>query len=543
MNRRRGADLGARLDSLQAALELGRGRCDPALLAPGAALVANASSRRHLAADRTVVALAGGTGSGKSTLFNALAGAQLAPTGVRRPTTSRARAVVWPAGADERGDESVDDSADLLDWLDVRDRHRSTESGLDGLVLLDLPDFDSTQAAHRLEADRLTEVVDLLVWVLDPQKYADAAIHERYLRPLGTHGDVMLVALNQIDRLDAAVVGSCLQHLRRLLAEDGLPDVPIIATSAARGDGLADLRHLLAERARGRQAATQRLQADLDRVVADLAVACAPSGSTSPRQLSRRPSGAEDDRLSHALGEAAGVRAVADAAGRSYRQRAIGQVGWPPTRWLTRLRPNPLRRLHLSGSQSGPATAAAARPSGVAQAQVSNALRELVAERTAAVPTAWRRSAAALVETRQDALPAELDTAVRSADLSQSDKPRWWSAARAAHLVLFGVAVAGAVWLAALAALSYLRLPDPVPHIGAAPVPTVLLLGGLLAGLLLALVCRPFVRIGARRRATRARRSLDAAVDEVARRAVLAPLAAELKVAADFCAALQAAQR
>ena len=51
-------------------------------------------------------------------------------------------------------------------------------------MLLDLPDHDSTVAAHRLEVDRLVALVDVLVWVLDPQKYADAAIHERYLRPL-----------------------------------------------------------------------------------------------------------------------------------------------------------------------------------------------------------------------------------------------------------------------------------------------------------------------------------------------------------------------
>ena len=46
---------------------------------------------------------------------------------------------------------------------------------LDGLVLLDLPDHDSTEVAHHLEVDRLVQLADLLVWVLDPQKYADAA--------------------------------------------------------------------------------------------------------------------------------------------------------------------------------------------------------------------------------------------------------------------------------------------------------------------------------------------------------------------------------
>ena len=72
---------------------------------------------------------------------------------------------------------------------------------LDGLVLLDLPDHDSTEVEHHLEVDRLVELADLLVWVLDPQKYADAAIHERYLRRWPAHEAVTLVVLNQIDTL------------------------------------------------------------------------------------------------------------------------------------------------------------------------------------------------------------------------------------------------------------------------------------------------------------------------------------------------------
>ena len=77
--------------------------------------------------------------------------------------------------------------------------------------------------AHRLEVDRLVALVDVLVWVLDPQKYADAAIHDRYLRPLARHGDVMVVVLNQVDRLAAGRTSRTpLADVRRLLAADGL---------------------------------------------------------------------------------------------------------------------------------------------------------------------------------------------------------------------------------------------------------------------------------------------------------------------------------
>src|SRR5439155_690280 len=92
----------------------------------------------------------------------------------------------------------------------------------------------------RLEVDRLVELVDLLVWVLDPQKYADAAVHDRYLRPLAEYAGVMLVVLNQVDRLDEAGRAACLADLRALLSSEGLAEVPVLATSATTGDGLPD---------------------------------------------------------------------------------------------------------------------------------------------------------------------------------------------------------------------------------------------------------------------------------------------------------------
>ena len=83
-----------------------------------------------------------------------------------------------------------DPASALLDWLAVGARHHvdaRTEPeglGLDGLVLLDLPDFDSRQVEHRVEADRVLGLVDVFVWVTDPQKYADARLHRDYLTAL-----------------------------------------------------------------------------------------------------------------------------------------------------------------------------------------------------------------------------------------------------------------------------------------------------------------------------------------------------------------------
>src|SRR3954447_992694 len=169
-----GQGLPARLDALDRMIELGSDRIDQSLLDDTTVLLGRAGERLRLSGEHTVVTLAGGTGSGKSSLFNAICGLELSPTGMRRPMTSQAHACVW----------GLDGAGPLLDWLDVAKRHRyarasaldleRADATLQGLVLIDLPDHDSIQAVHRAEVDRFVTIADLLVWVVDPQKYADA---------------------------------------------------------------------------------------------------------------------------------------------------------------------------------------------------------------------------------------------------------------------------------------------------------------------------------------------------------------------------------
>ncbi|HRC07718.1 MAG TPA: 50S ribosome-binding GTPase, partial [Miltoncostaeales bacterium] len=180
-----------RIATLSQVNELGEGLVSEQTLERSRALVDRSSVRLEHGTSHTVVALAGATGSGKSSLFNAIAGAQIARSGVRRPTTSTAEAVTF-------GGESADG---LLDWLQVPSRHIHPDPAMEGLVLLDLPDHDSFAESHRAEVDRLVEVVDIFCWVVDPQKYADAALHDGYLKRFGGHGTVTLVVFNQMDRI------------------------------------------------------------------------------------------------------------------------------------------------------------------------------------------------------------------------------------------------------------------------------------------------------------------------------------------------------
>src|SRR5439155_232564 len=83
----------------------------------------------------------------------------------------------------------------------------------------------SLATEHRAEVDRLLGLVDLVVWVTDPQKYADQVLHDRYLRAFKQHGDITVAVLNQADRLSPNDVIRCVDDLAGLLATDGLAEV------------------------------------------------------------------------------------------------------------------------------------------------------------------------------------------------------------------------------------------------------------------------------------------------------------------------------
>ena len=267
--------LPARLTSLQELTKIGSARTgsegfSQELLTEAEALLRRSGERMRMSASHTVVALAGGTGSGKSSLFNALAGANFSPAGVTRPTTKHSHACVW----------GMEGAAPLLDWLGVQRRHRYArasaldegEASLTGMLLLDLPDHDSVVTGSAALVDRLVKMADMLVWVLDPLKYADASVHRRYLVPLAGHAAVTTVVLNQVDTLSPDQADDCRSDLRRLLDAEGLTETHVLVTSATTGAGLDELRRVLASAVAVRQAASERITADIDALLERFAV-------------------------------------------------------------------------------------------------------------------------------------------------------------------------------------------------------------------------------------------------------------------------------
>lgn len=528
--------LAAKAQSLEAALDAGGDELDRRQTMAGAEIVAKVQARTALRGGHTVVALAGATGSGKSSLFNTIVGAEVSTVGAKRPTTSKPTAAVW-------GTESA---TELLDWLTVGRRHRveppSSETSddrpgsLEGLVLLDLPDFDSRILEHRREADMILALVDVFVWVTDPQKYADALLHDDYLAALSTHDAVTVVVLNQSDRLTPDGVRQVTQDLVRLGERDGIKGLQVIATSARTGAGVDDLRLRLATAVAGQEAARQRLAADITAVAGRLR-----AGVADTEPALGDPAEAE---LVDALSRAAGIPIVVNAVERDYRQEAWARTGWPFTRWARALRPDPLKRLRLGKDEKDSRDAGTQLLPGVSAAEVRSALGrsslppptpaarsavELATRRVGeragqGLPIPWAEAAADAATPPGPELADKLDQAIINTPLRARD-PLWWTVFGYAQWLFAAATVVGLVWLLVLGVVGWLRLPEiETPRLGPLPYPFLLLAGGLLFGVLLAAVARALARVGARRRAELIQRRLRESVSRVASEHIVAPV-------------------
>ncbi|WP_329068156.1 GTPase [Streptomyces sp. NBC_01429] len=505
-----GGALRRRLDALGELVGLSRTRVEGAVLAEAGRVLDEASARQRLSSRHTVVAIAGATGSGKSTLFNALAGVPISETGLRRPTTSAPIACMWSDGA-----------AGLLDRLAIpgRLRRRPLAGGdgdeeLHGLVLVDLPDHDSAMVRHREQVDRVLALVDAVIWVVDPEKYADAALHERYLRPLAGHAEVTFVVLNQVDRLPGDAADQVLDDLRRLLDEDGMalgehgePGATVLALSALTGQGVGELRELLGHFVQDRSAAARRLSADVDGAALRLRSAYVAEGRAGLGERAR-------EQFADRLAWAVGAVAAGEAAEREWRRNAGRACGTP---WLR------LWRWYESKRTPGcepPQAPAVVEEEVTARQRVEQAVRTVVEEASAGLPAPWAHAVREAAVRGAEGLPEALDDlAVTAGPSGRPPRPAWWPAAVLAQAAMTVLQFFGALWL--VGQIAGVLEPGLLP-------PVFVMLAGIIGGPFVEWACGAAAKGPARRYGQDAERRLREAAAGCGRARVLDPISAEL---------------
>jgi GTP-binding protein EngB required for normal cell division len=490
-----------------------------------------ASQRLGIVPDTYVMALVGGTGVGKSTLLNALAGSRVSEAGARRPTT--ARPVAWVPSA--RGGRLAA-LRPLLDRLDVGTIVEHDGERLGDVVILDLPDIDSLEPGHRAAVEAALPKVDVVAWVTDPEKYADAVFHDSFVRDWMGRLDRQIVVLNKVDRLDDEAARSVAADLAALLRRElpALARTPpeVIATRATEGAaGVEELERWLREAADAKSIVAARIVAGIGAAVGALAGEAGVSttggrdggpgrnGAPLIRDADRRVAidGAVDEVLR--VVDLRGAERQAVAATRAQaRRRGTGPIGLLTTAIYratgrARASANPTAYLNTWRSRGG-----LTRAGEVVRATVTAAMPT--------VPPALRASYAAAsrpgdLETR---IAASVDRVIARQPPLEPPSSRLWpflGLLQTANTLLLVFAAAWTViWIIARPQVASYDLPI----LGPMPAPLVLLAVGVIAGYILARLLARHAGLLGRRGARRISGAIEKAVRETVAADAFAPI-------------------
>jgi hypothetical protein len=536
-------DLGRCLEGLERVAEA----AERLGLDAGAVRATLAAARTRLGFPGTafVLALAGGTGAGKSSLLNALAGEEVSPAGATRPVTDEP--VAWvPADA-------AAELRPLLGWVGVERVVSHDDARFGELCLLDLPDYDSVEPRHRATVDQLLPKVDAVCWVLDPEKYGDRVLHEDYLRPLAHHADRAVFVVNRRDVIGGPEqVAALTADLRRRLAADGIDGRPVFVVAADppeadRSSGappwgspdpsvhgeLEQLRAWLSERMQAKAVVAERVAADCAAAGAELARQAGLDGPAAARPLV-----GEDARRAAGERAVAAARSAVDVEGvrRACQRRTMAEARAAGAGPLGRLLALVARA--RGGGERGPASARSIDPVAYARgwrgrstlSRTVNPVHDLLRRAAVAAPPALRAKVMALAtpDRLEERLTGAIDGAVARASVDHARPPRsgLWPLIGVLQAVTALAVAAGLLWYLTLylAGRAQADLPD-LPTWRGVPVPLLLLLGGVVAGWLLARLLAASARRAGRHWADRLTGGLDRAVAREVEATITEPLA------------------
>jgi GTP-binding protein EngB required for normal cell division len=469
--------------------------------------------------DAYVLALVGGTGVGKSSLLNALAGGVVSPASVRRPTT--AEPIAWVPRTEREA------LSPLLDWLGVVEIREHEEVGLGPVAILDLPDVDSVATEHRAQVEALLPRVDAVAWVTDPEKYADAVLHDDFLRSWLPRVARQVVVVNKADRVTVQDAGRIVRDLEtdlgREIGSRRPSDVAVLLSSTTQEGGMDDLRAWLSAGVEAKAVVRARIAATLLAGSRDLAGA---AGIDPPQPATP---------FLDEAGRADAIRSATTAVLRAIDLDGLQAQAVAATRAGARSRgAGPLGRLTSFVYRTSGRETAVADPNRFllrwrdrgAIGPAVEAIREALSGSIRSATPAVRPALAGAVEPTdvRRGLERALDRAIGSIGSLEPPASRWWSVIG----LLQTLATAGLVLSAAWVVVWILARPVTgsveLPILGPVPSPFVSLVTFVVAGYLLARLLGAHARWVGSRWAGRVRGRVAGAVEAEIRDHALEPL-------------------
>jgi GTPase SAR1 family protein len=180
----------------------------------------------HNGARPLIVAFMGGTGVGKSSLLNRLAGKAVARTGIERPTSKEVTLY-------HHQSITVNNLPEKLPLDRIKIAQHDDESKKD-IIWIDMPDFDSTEQSNKYLVLEWLPHIDVLIYVVSPERYRDEKAWRLLLSEGGRHA--WLFVLNQWDRGQSEQF----EDFKQQLSKAGFVEPIIFKTICADGNSQPD---------------------------------------------------------------------------------------------------------------------------------------------------------------------------------------------------------------------------------------------------------------------------------------------------------------
>ena len=184
-----------------------------------------ATSQRPL-----LVAFFGGTGVGKSSLLNRLAGESIAQVGVVRPTSHHVTLYLHESYRGSLHEQALPtEQTQIVYHADAAKKY---------FAWLDMPDIDSTEQSNRAVVESWLPVIDWLIYVVTPDRYHDD-LGWQFVQARG-HQHAWMFVMNHWDEGEPEQW----EDFRKRLVEQGFTDPVVLRTSCASDLSDDDFREL-----------------------------------------------------------------------------------------------------------------------------------------------------------------------------------------------------------------------------------------------------------------------------------------------------------
>lgn len=456
---------------------------------------------REVFLDWTLVVLVGSSGTGKSSLLNCLTGKRTTPVGNIRPTTTEIRGFT-------KDPEGARDFGDYLGIPLVSPVPDTTEPHLpDNLVVVEAPDRrlltdDCPDLVGTVE--NLLDAADLIVWVTEPQKYADVDFLQDLQRWADSHSS--LVVLTHTDMLATDALEEVKTDLQRIITTRGL-ELRLLTTSIYQDASLSEFRQTVQMASAPPESDYRAMQTKLRKIAKRI---------NSEAQLGREidsPAARLETEFCDAITQACGKANVEQQLHHDYLSGSRPLVVPAPVTWLAGLKPNHQKTSftpHLAGVL-----------------EVQKAAKSYAQQTAPGFPRIWQSFLMRRAGRHSETLVSALNLATTSWDVPRVKRQLWWRLWWLLQWLCNVLAVIGFVWLLIwlVCLLGGVTLPGAIGPVPLAPL-------AFIVGILLAVLCAVG---GMKLSAARARKHGETGAakfhqltDEVSRKAFLEPMQQDL---------------